>query len=108
VLSQRLLDIQESERRAVARELHDEIGQVLTAVKLNLQVLGHAAAGSANLRDSIEFVEHAIRLVRDRAMDLRPALLDSRSCRSSLSDAVTNVTANCPRFTSGSHSRELR
>jgi two-component system sensor histidine kinase UhpB len=76
VLSHRLLDIQESERRAVARELHDEIGQVLTAVKLNLQTLGPAAGGAANLRDSIEFVEHAIRLVRDRAMDLRPALLD--------------------------------
>src|SRR5581483_7204585 len=78
-LSQRLLDIQESERRAVAHELHDEIGQVLTAVKLHLQTLDHPANGApghARLRDSIEFVEHAIQLVRTRAMDLRPALLD--------------------------------
>ena len=79
ILSHRLLDIQETERRAVARELHDEIGQVLTAVKLHLQTLdypGGGATDAAGLRDSIEFVEHAIQLVRNRAMDLRPALLD--------------------------------
>ncbi len=37
VLSKRLLEIQESERRHIARELHDEIGQILTAIKINIQ-----------------------------------------------------------------------
>src|SRR5262249_1997348 len=39
VLSRKLLEAQELERRRVARELHDEIGQVLTAVKINLQAM---------------------------------------------------------------------
>jgi signal transduction histidine kinase len=79
ILSRRLLEAQETERRAVARELHDEIGQVLTAVKIHLQALmqpSRATAGEADLRESIDIVEHAIQLVRDRSMDLRPALLD--------------------------------
>jgi two-component system, NarL family, sensor histidine kinase UhpB len=79
MLSRRLLDAQELERRAVARELHDEIGQVLTAVKLSLQAIAHRlqpAAEVPELADSIEIVEHAIQLVRNRSMDLRPALLD--------------------------------
>jgi PAS domain S-box-containing protein len=38
MLSQRLMDAQEVERRTIARELHDEIGQALTAIKINLQV----------------------------------------------------------------------
>lgn len=78
-LSRRLLEIQETERRAVARELHDEIGQVLTAVKINLQALARpdpAAAGELRLCESIDILEHAIQCVRDRSMDLRPAVLD--------------------------------
>ena len=39
ILSRRLMEIQESERRAIARDLHDEIGQALTAIKLNLREL---------------------------------------------------------------------
>ncbi len=80
ILSRRLLDAQETERRAVARELHDEIGQVLTAVKIHLQALEQAsrnkATASMSLRETIDIVEHAIQIVRDRSMDLRPALLD--------------------------------
>lgn len=80
ILSRRLLDAQETERRAVARELHDEIGQVLTAVKIHLQALEqparNKASASLTLRETIDIVEHAIQLVRDRSMDLRPALLD--------------------------------
>jgi signal transduction histidine kinase len=78
-LSRRLIEVQETERRAVAHELHDEIGQVLTAVKINLEALAHpssAVAAEPGLRDSIEILEHAIQRVRDRSMDLRPAVLD--------------------------------
>jgi signal transduction histidine kinase len=78
-LSRRLIEAQETERRAVARELHDEIGQVLTAVKINLQALAQpdlVDGAEPGLRDSIEILEHAIQRVRDRSMDLRPAVLD--------------------------------
>jgi two-component system sensor histidine kinase UhpB len=78
-LSRRLIEAQETERRAVARELHDEIGQVLTAVKINLQALAHpgpAPGADQGLRESIEILEQAIQRVRDRSMDLRPAVLD--------------------------------
>jgi signal transduction histidine kinase len=37
-LSQRLLEVQEAERRSIARELHDEIGQLLTGLKLTLEM----------------------------------------------------------------------
>ena len=78
-LSRLLIEAQEKERRAVARELHDEIGQVLTAVKINLQALARpdlVDGAEPGLRDSIEVLEHAIQRVRDRSMDLRPAVLD--------------------------------
>src|SRR5439155_169818 len=77
-LSRRLLEAQETERRRLARELHDEIGQALTAVKLNLQNVRRAAGGSAlpGLEESIGIVERALQQVRDLSVDLRPALLD--------------------------------
>jgi PAS domain S-box-containing protein len=79
VLSRRLLEVQEIERRNLARELHDEIGQSLTAVKINLQHkqrLPEAAAMAPHLSDSIAVVDQAIRQVRNLSLDLRPSLLD--------------------------------
>jgi len=78
-LSRRLLEIQEEERRLLAHELHDEIGQVLTAVKLNLQTadtLSPSEDIAACLRDGIAVVERAIEQVRSRSLELRPSLLD--------------------------------
>ncbi len=79
-LSRRLVEIQEAERHHIARELHDEIGQTLTAVKINLQSLASAqlAAGTAGqqLADSIKITEQALQQVRSLSLDLRPSLLD--------------------------------
>lgn len=78
-LSRRLLDIQESERRQLARELHDEIGQALTAVKINLQSLQgfpDPAAVPLQLADSVAIVERALQQTRTLSLDLRPPLLD--------------------------------
>lgn len=78
-LARRLLEVQEAERRAISRELHDEVGGVLTAVKLNLQSLrrqGARAPGEAALADSIGLVDGAIQSVRALSLELRPALLD--------------------------------
>jgi PAS domain S-box-containing protein len=77
-LSRRLLSAQEEERRRLAVELHDELGQVLTAVKINLASLQRSAAALAPvpLRDAIASVDRAMETVRDLALDLRPSVLD--------------------------------
>lgn len=78
-LTRRLLEVQESERRLIARELHDEVGGVLTAVKLNLQALRrtHKTAQSETiLTDGLALVDGAIQTVRSLSLDLRPAMLD--------------------------------
>lgn len=78
LLSQRLIEIQESERRHLARELHDEIGQALTATKLNLEVLAREPepARTKRIADSIAFVERLLHNVRNLSLNLRPPMLD--------------------------------
>ncbi|MFL5303185.1 MAG: PAS domain-containing protein [Anaeromyxobacteraceae bacterium] len=78
-LSRKLIEAQEAERRAVARELHDDFGQVLTAVKLNLQ-----AKGGHGDTESIALVDGAIARMRELAQDLRPPLLDELGLEASL------------------------
>jgi PAS domain S-box-containing protein len=78
-LSHRLIEVQETERRTIAGELHDEIGQALTLVKMHLQSFQDAqadASTAASLSESIGIVEQALRQVRDLSLDLRPSLLD--------------------------------
>ncbi|MBC7821169.1 MAG: PAS domain-containing protein [Planctomycetaceae bacterium] len=78
MLSRQLIAAQESERRQVARELHDEIGQVLTAVSLNLHHLKAVCGPEANseLDASLSLVDHAMTQVRDLSLNLRPPMLD--------------------------------
>jgi two-component system sensor histidine kinase UhpB len=77
-LSSQLLATQEAERRHLARELHDEIGQTLTALKLNLQAAQALAGpeGLAPLEESLGIVDRTIEQVRNLSLDLRPAMLD--------------------------------
>jgi signal transduction histidine kinase len=67
-LTRLLLRAQEDERRRIARELHDEAGQVLTAVKIELDLEGR--------RDAGEMVGRALAQVRDLSNLLRPSVLD--------------------------------
>jgi signal transduction histidine kinase len=79
-LSSQLINAQEEERRSIARELHDEVGQVLTAIKVELAVAEHAvtAAGvpAAVLADARAITDGALQTVRDLSHLLHPALLD--------------------------------
>ncbi|MDB5306450.1 MAG: domain S-box protein [Gemmataceae bacterium] len=78
VLSRRLIEAQEAERAHLARELHDEIGQVLTTVNLTLEAV-RARSGPAvadRLDESRRVVDRAIEQVRSLSLDLRPASLD--------------------------------
>jgi signal transduction histidine kinase len=78
-LSHRLIEVQEVERRHIARELHDEIGQALTSVKINLrtmQRLNDSSTLAMHLEDSVRVVDRALQQVRSLSFDLRPSLLD--------------------------------
>ena len=77
LLSRRILEAQENERRAIARELHDELGQALQALKINLQTAQRVPHASAQrLEESIAIINQAIQQVRNLSLDLRPSLLD--------------------------------
>jgi signal transduction histidine kinase len=78
VLSHKLLDIQENERRAVARELHDEIGQALTGLKLSLEMADRLPREPAreSVRGAVSMANDLISRVRKLSLDLRPAALD--------------------------------
>jgi signal transduction histidine kinase len=79
-LSAKLITIQEEERRTIARELHDEVGQVLTAIKMELAVAqrGIEAAGISDrpLRSAQAITDGALHTVRDLSRLLHPAMLD--------------------------------
>jgi signal transduction histidine kinase len=79
VLSRRLVETQETERRHIARELHDEIGQTLTVAQLNLQALlpqVNQPSLQPRLRASLEAVERVLEQVHDISLNLRPSMLD--------------------------------
>ena len=76
-LTRRLLNVQEVERRHLARELHDEIGQALTAVKVNLIRMERKPAEAADrIAESVAIVDRTLQRVRGMALDLRPSMLD--------------------------------
>ena len=78
ILSRQLFHIQEEERRHLARELHDEIGQTLTAAKINLKIIEPdvpaKVAGGSMTASSFSIACHS---VRELSLDLRPPLLDA-------------------------------
>lgn len=78
-LSQRILQAQEDERARIARELHDELGQSLTALKINLQSAQRYPQQDAQAaqQDNLRIVEDTITQVRTLALALRPSILDN-------------------------------
>ncbi len=78
-LSGRLMQVQEDERSRLARDLHDEVGQLLTALKIDLQAVQHGGSGQLigeALTDSLGLVDRLMTQVRTLALDLRPSILD--------------------------------
>jgi PAS domain S-box-containing protein len=78
-LSHRLLEVQEEERRHIARELHDEFGQLLATIGLQL-LAARAAAGDAarpRLDECQALVRRAAEQVRTLALELRPTMLET-------------------------------
>lgn len=76
-LSRRLLEVQEEERGRLARDLHDDIGQVLTALKIQLESLMRAGGVvEARVAECVETTRHALERVRQLSLSLRPLQLD--------------------------------
>ena len=79
MLSSKVIEIQERERQHISRGLHDDIGQALTAVKINLDAmrLRCVAAGDAGeIDDSVRIIGDVLQQVRSLSLDLRPPQLD--------------------------------
>ena len=96
-LSQQLVATQEEERRKLSRELHDHVGQMLTALRMELgrmerlrtpsnMPLSHAIV------ESRELVDAMVRTVRDLAQGLRPSMLDDLGLQSALEWHVRDFT----------------
>jgi signal transduction histidine kinase len=80
-LSSQLVHAQEQERRTISRELHDEVGQTLTGLGIELANLEHLRDGPqseyrSHLADAKGLTEETLRTVRNIAMGLRPSMLD--------------------------------
>jgi signal transduction histidine kinase len=79
-MASRLADAEESERRQLARELHDRVGQNLTALSINLNILrsqsGGEIAGDGRLDDCLALLNDMTDSIRNVMRQLRPALLD--------------------------------
>jgi PAS domain S-box-containing protein len=76
MLSARLMAAQETERRVIARELHDEVGQALTALKINLQTAQRKLNNGMDLAESIAMVENTLQQVRTISLNLPPTVLE--------------------------------
>jgi PAS domain S-box-containing protein len=79
-MASRLADVEESERKQLARELHDRVGQNLTALSINLNILGSQSSGHGpkdpRLDDCLSLLNDMTESIRNVMGQLRPALLD--------------------------------
>lgn len=86
-MSRKVHASQEEERRRIARDLHDEIGQKLTLVKMNLQLLQrdeNQGSVQGQVHESLKLTDQALQKVRDVSLDLRPSMLDDLGLVSAL------------------------
>ena len=86
VLAQRLETIREDEKETIAREIHDEFGQALTAIRMSLSLLSERIQSGeklsqesirAELRSSINLIDRAFQSIQSIVTELRPWVLDS-------------------------------
>ncbi|HKB73423.1 MAG TPA: ATP-binding protein, partial [Burkholderiales bacterium] len=89
-LSRRLVELQESERKELARELHDRVGQSLTALKINIDILQPALASQGNaevlarVADSAALLESTMDTIENVMSELRPPMLDDHGLAAAL------------------------
>ena len=107
-LSRRLLEIQEEERGRLARDLHDDIGQALTALKIQVESLRLAAGDgaqrgrvAARVEECVETIQSTLERVRQLSLSLRPPQLDDLGLAAALRshlDRQARVAGLAPHF----------
>jgi signal transduction histidine kinase len=75
-LARRLVQARETERRRLARELHDQIGQSLTGLKFTLEAMSRDSRPARGRPEALELVESLMSQVREISLNLRPPVLD--------------------------------
>jgi signal transduction histidine kinase len=95
-LSAKLVSVQEQERRHIARELHDEIGQALTAIKVELAFAQRAIENTQGpttiLKDARTITDGALHQVRDLSHLLHPAALDEFGLVSAVEEHIKSFS----------------
>ncbi len=97
-LSQQLVRVQEDERKAISRELHDEVGQILTGLRMELGTLSpnDAEEGFRQRLDSVKrLAEEALRAVRNLALLVRPSMLDDLGLEPALRWQTKEFSRRC-------------
>jgi len=94
-LSARLVDVQEQERRLLARELHDEVGQALTAVKMDISMVLRGDPDHRTrtaLEEARDLSDNILRSVRDMSQLLHPSALDDFGLPATLTAYLRNFS----------------
>ncbi|HEX7053581.1 MAG TPA: PAS domain-containing sensor histidine kinase [Burkholderiales bacterium] len=103
-LSRRLLHVQEEERARLARDLHDDIGQALTALKIqveSLRVLRGEGAQQTRVDECVDTIQSTLERVRQLSLSLRPPQLDDLGLAAALRshlDRQARVAGIAPHF----------
>jgi signal transduction histidine kinase len=98
-LSSRAVDMQESERRAIARDLHDSVGQALTAIRLQLQILGasEVPGGTEAVARMLGLVDGSLGEIRRAVQRLGPAVLEDLALDEALRRLVDDFSGPTQR-----------
>jgi signal transduction histidine kinase len=92
----KLIAAQEEERRTIARELHDEVGQVLTALKVELAVaqreIGSGHRSAETLAEANRIADTALQTVRNMSQLLHPAALDDLGLAAAIDSSLRGLT----------------
>ncbi len=92
-LTRHLHTVREEERKRIAREIHDELGQTLTALKLDLSWMAAGRATADMVERAANLVDKAIETVQRIAADLRPQVLDDLGLVAALEWHAQHFTA---------------
>jgi signal transduction histidine kinase len=86
ILSRRLVEVQEQERHHIARDLHDEVGQILTGLNLSLEMVTRLPPDQMGerLEQARTMVSELMQIVREMSLQLRPPMLDDLGLLSAL------------------------
>jgi signal transduction histidine kinase len=95
-LSQQLVAGQEAERKRLSRELHDHVGQLLTALRMELGRIDRSrtadSAARTGLAECCHLVDNLVRVVRDLSLGLRPSMLDDLGLQPALEWLVRDAS----------------